>query len=159
VDVSLATPLHPRLQLNIPVLSAAMDTVTEAPLAIALARQGGLGVIHRNLSPQDQAAEVDKVKRSESGMITDPITLGPDAPLHEAEAIMSRYHIAGVPITEEGKLVGILTKPRYPVRHRSRCAGAQLHDCRGSDHRPRRDFAGGSQSTSSICIASRSCRS
>jgi IMP dehydrogenase len=109
VDVSLVTPLHPRLRLNIPVLSAAMDTVTEAPLAIALARQGGLGVIHRNLSPQSQAAEVDKVKRSESGMITDPITLGPDAPLHEAEAIMSRYHIAGVPITEEGKLVGILT--------------------------------------------------
>ncbi len=108
--VSLKTPLHEKLQLNIPVLSAAMDTVTEAALAIALARQGGLGIIHRNLSPEDQAAEVDKVKRSESGMITDPITLGPDAPLREAEAIMSRYHIAGVPITtEDGKLVGILT--------------------------------------------------
>ncbi len=108
--VSLKTPLHEKLPLNIPVLSAAMDTVTEAALAIALARQGGLGIIHRNLSPEDQAAEVDKVKRSESGMITDPITLGPDAPLREAEAIMSRYHIAGVPITtEDGKLVGILT--------------------------------------------------
>jgi IMP dehydrogenase len=108
-SVTLRTPLHEKLQLNIPVVYAAMDTVTEAPLAIALARQGGLGVIHRNLSPEDQAAEVDKVKRSESGMITDPITLGPNAPLHEAEAIMSRYHIAGVPITQEGKLVGILT--------------------------------------------------
>jgi len=118
-DVDLRTELHPRLRLNIPVLSAAMDTVTEARLAIALARQGGLGVIHRNLSPQDQAAEVDKVKRSESGMIVDPITLGPDALLSEAEAIMSRYHISGVPITDNGRLVGILTNRdiRFATRH------------------------------------------
>ncbi len=108
-QVDLRAPLHERLQLKIPVLSAAMDTVTEASLAIALARQGGLGVIHRNLSPEAQAAEVDKVKRSMSGMIVDPITLGPDAILTDAEAIMSRYHISGVPITEEGRLVGILT--------------------------------------------------
>ena len=108
-QVDLRAPLHEKLQLNIPVLSAAMDTVTEASLAIALARQGGLGVIHRNLSPEAQAAEVDKVKRSMSGMIVDPITLGPDATLADAEAIMSRYHISGVPITEEGRLVGILT--------------------------------------------------
>ncbi len=108
-DVDLHTRLHERLRLNIPVLSAAMDTVTEARMAIALARQGGIGVIHRNLSPEEQAAEVDKVKRSESGMIVDPITLGPGATLAEAEAIMSRYHISGVPITDEGKLVGILT--------------------------------------------------
>ncbi|HEY63958.1 MAG TPA: IMP dehydrogenase [Caldilineae bacterium] len=108
-EVDLSTRLHEKLQLHIPVLSAAMDTVTEARMAIALARQGGMGVIHRNLSPEEQAAEVDKVKRSESGMIVDPITLGPDATLAEAEAIMSRYHISGVPITENGKLVGILT--------------------------------------------------
>ncbi len=108
-ETDLRTRLHAKLQLNIPVLSAAMDTVTEARLAIALARQGGLGVIHRNLSPAAQAEEVDKVKRSESGMIVDPITLGPDATLAEAEAIMSRYHISGVPITDHGKLVGILT--------------------------------------------------
>ena len=108
-QVDLRAPLHEKLQLNIPVLSAAMDTVTEASLAIALARQGGLGVIHRNLSPEAQAAEVDKVKRSMSGMIVDPITLGPDATLADAEAIMSRYHISGVPIIEEGRLVGILT--------------------------------------------------
>ncbi len=108
-QVDLRTPLHEKLQLNIPVLSAAMDTVTEASLAIALARQGGMGIIHRNLSPDAQAAEVDKVKRSMSGMIVDPITLGPDATLAEAEAIMSRYHISGVPITEDGRLVGILT--------------------------------------------------
>ncbi len=118
-DVDLRTELHAKLRLNIPVLSAAMDTVTEARLAIALARQGGLGVIHRNLSPQDQAAEVDKVKRSESGMIVDPITLGPDALLSEAEAIMSRYHISGVPITDNGRLVGILTNRdiRFATRH------------------------------------------
>jgi len=86
-----------------------MDTVTEARLAIALARQGGLGVIHRNLSPASQAEEIDKVKRSESGMLADPITLGPEAILADAEAIMARYHISGVPITQNGRLVGILT--------------------------------------------------
>lgn len=97
--------------LNIPLLSAAMDTVTEARLAIALAREGGIGILHRNLSPEDQAKEVDKVKRSESGMITDPITLTPTASLSDAEALMSHYHISGVPIVEgpSNRLVGILT--------------------------------------------------
>jgi IMP dehydrogenase len=109
-EVDLSTQLHPRLKLNIPLLSAAMDTVTEGRLAIALARQGGLGVIHRNLSIEDQAREVDKVKRSQSGMIVDPITLPPDATLADAEAIMAHYRISGVPIVDEqGKLVGILT--------------------------------------------------
>jgi IMP dehydrogenase len=107
-DVSVQ--LTPGIQLNIPLLSAAMDTVTEARLAIALAREGGLGVIHRNLSPQDQAGEADKVKRSQSGMIVEPITLPPDAKLRQAEEIMSTYHISGVPITaDDGVLVGILT--------------------------------------------------
>lgn len=109
-EVDLSVQLHERLQLNIPVLSAAMDTVTESELAIALARQGGLGVIHRNLTIDAQAEEVDKVKRSESGMIVDPITLTPEEPLHAAEQVMSRYRISGVPITDAaGKLVGILT--------------------------------------------------
>lgn len=109
-DIDLSLQLHPSLRLNVPVLSAAMDTVTEAELAIALARQGGLGVIHRNLSIQAQAEEVDKVKRSESGMIVDPITLRPQNSLEEAESVMSRYHISGVPITDEdGRLIGILT--------------------------------------------------
>lgn len=109
-DIDISLRLHPRLRLNIPVLSAAMDTVSESELAIALARQGGLGVIHRNLTPEEQAEEVDKVKRSESGMIVDPITLPPDATLADAEMVMSRYHISGVPITDEaGVLVGILT--------------------------------------------------
>ncbi len=110
VEIDISIRLHERLQLNIPVLSAAMDTVTESELAIALARQGGLGVVHRNLMPQQQAEEVDKVKRSESGMIVDPITLSADATLADAEAVMSRYRISGVPITDDGgRLVGILT--------------------------------------------------
>jgi IMP dehydrogenase len=108
-DVSTATRLTADISLNIPILSAAMDTVTEARLAIALAREGGIGIIHRNLSIEDQAGEVDKVKRSESGMITDPITLGPDESLRKALGAMSKYHISGIPITQDGRLVGILT--------------------------------------------------
>jgi IMP dehydrogenase len=109
-EVDLRTRLIDDIHLNIPVISAAMDTVTEAPMAITLARLGGIGVIHRNLTPQEQAEEVDKVKRSESGMIVDPITLRPEATLAQAEALMSRYHISGIPITDEvGRLVGILT--------------------------------------------------
>ncbi len=109
-DVDLSTRLTRDISLNIPVLSAAMDTVSQAQMGIGLARQGGLAVIHRNLSPEAQADEVDKVKRSEAGMIVDPITLRPDATLADAEAIMSRYHISGVPITSaDGVLLGILT--------------------------------------------------
>ena len=108
-EVDTSSYLTSSIQLNIPLVSAAMDTVTEARLAIALAREGGIGIIHRNLSIEDQAREVDKVKRSESGMIVDPITLPPTATLAEAEALMSRFHISGVPITEGERLVGILT--------------------------------------------------
>ncbi|MBK8984758.1 MAG: IMP dehydrogenase [Chloroflexi bacterium] len=109
-DVSLRTRLVRDIYLNIPVLSAAMDTVSEAPMGIGLARMGGLAVIHRNLAPADQAAEVDKVKRSEAGMIVDPITLKADDTLADAETLMSRYRISGVPITDDdGRLVGILT--------------------------------------------------
>ena len=109
-DVRTATRFTTDITLNIPIASAAMDTVTEARLAIALAREGGIGIIHRNLSIEDQAGEVDKVKRSESGMITDPITLGPDDSLKSALDVMKKYHISGIPITDEdGRLVGILT--------------------------------------------------
>ena len=108
-ETDVCVQLTPQIRLNIPVLAAAMDTVTEARLAIALAREGGLGIIHRNMPPEAQAAEVEKVKRSQSGMIVEPISLSPDAPLSRAEEIMSTYHISGVPITENGKLVGILT--------------------------------------------------
>jgi IMP dehydrogenase len=109
-DVSTRTRLTATIVLEIPILSAAMDTVTEAPLAIALAREGGLGVVHRNLEIAQQAAEVDKVKRSEAGMIVDPVTLRPHASVAEALAVMRTYHISGVPITDDdGLLVGILT--------------------------------------------------
>jgi IMP dehydrogenase len=109
-QTEVSAQLTRTIRLNIPLLSAAMDTVTEARLAIALAREGGIGIIHRNLSPQAQAAEVDKVKRSQSGMIVEPITLPPEALLRQAEDIMSTYHISGVPIVQaDGSLVGILT--------------------------------------------------
>jgi IMP dehydrogenase len=108
-QVDVSTRLTRNIRLNIPLLSAAMDTVTESALAIALAREGGIGVIHKNLSIEQQAIEVDRVKRSESGMIVDPVTLGPDARVGEAEALMAKYKISGLPITEGGRLVGILT--------------------------------------------------
>ena len=109
-DADLRTPLTKTIQLNIPILSAAMDTVTESGLAIALAREGGMGVIHKNMTPEQQAAEVDKVKRSESGMISNPVTMGPDEPVSDALEMMARFRISGVPITDKtGKLVGILT--------------------------------------------------
>src|ERR687896_1191893 len=109
-DVSTVTRLTPSIELNVPIVSAAMDTVTEARLAIALAREGGLGIVHRNLSIEDQVAEVDKVKRSESGMIVEPLTLRPDDSVADALELMERYRISGVPIVDEGGvLVGILT--------------------------------------------------
>ena len=108
-EVDLGTNLTRTIRLNIPLLSAAMDTVTESQMAIAMAREGGMGVIHRNLPIPIQAAEVDKVKKSESGMIVDPITMDPDQKIHEALEIMKKYRISGVPVTRLGKLVGILT--------------------------------------------------
>ena len=108
-DVSLGVQLTPKIKLNIPVLSAAMDTVTDSRLAIAIAREGGLGVIHKNMSIAEQAAHVDRVKRSEHGVITDPFSLSPEHLISDAKALMARYRISGVPITEGTKLVGILT--------------------------------------------------
>jgi IMP dehydrogenase len=110
IETNVKANLTAEIQLNIPLLSAAMDTVSEARLAIALAREGGIGIIHRNMSPKQQAAEVDQVKRSQSGMISNPITLPPEATLQQAEEIMSTYKISGVPIVDKkNKLVGILT--------------------------------------------------
>src|SRR5438270_3950666 len=103
------TQLTPRIELKIPIVSAAMDTVTESRMAIALAQQGGIGIVHRNLTIEQQAGEVDKVKRSESGMIVDPITMSPDDKISDALEVMRRYRISGVPITKNKKLVGILT--------------------------------------------------
>lgn len=117
------------IELAIPLVSAAMDKVTEARMAVAMARHGGIGVIHRNMSIADQAAEVQKVKRSQSGMITDPVTLGPEARLHDAESLMHRFKFSGVPITDtDGRLVGILTN-------------RDIRFCEGSDfERPVSDF-------------------
>ena len=108
-EVDTRSCLTRRIGLNVPIVSAAMDTVTESHLAIALAQQGGIGIIHRNMSVERQAEEVDRVKRSESGMIVDPITISPDLPISAAQELMARYRISGVPVTKDGKLVGILT--------------------------------------------------
>ncbi len=108
-DVDVRTHLTKNITLNIPVMSAGMDTVTEAEMAIAIAREGGIGVIHKNMSIDEQAREVKLVKRSEHGIIVDPIYLAPDNTLSDADELMNKYHISGVPITENGKLVGIIT--------------------------------------------------
>jgi len=108
-EVNVATAIAPGIEMNIPLISSAMDTVTESRLAIALARQGGIGIIHKNLTPEAQAGEVDKVKKSESGMIVDPITLPPDKTIGDALEVMRHFSISGIPITENGRLVGILT--------------------------------------------------
>ena len=108
-DVDLRTTLCKGIELNIPILSAAMDTVTESALAIAMAREGGMGILHKNMSIEDQAKEVDRVKRSEHGVITDPFFLEPQHLVRDAVSLMERYKISGVPITSGGKLVGILT--------------------------------------------------
>lgn len=108
-QVSTQTRLTRNISLNTPLVSAAMDTVTESRLAIAMAQQGGLGVVHRNLTIEQQAGEIDKVKRSESGMIVDPVTIAPEQPIAAALDLMRRYKISGVPVTSKGKLVGILT--------------------------------------------------
>jgi IMP dehydrogenase len=109
-DADTGTRLTKRIRLNIPILSAAMDTVTEAPLAIALARIGGIGIMHRVLNPEKQAAEVAKVKKSESGIITHPITISPEATIGETLALMERHEISGIPVTDQRRLVGIVTR-------------------------------------------------
>ena len=108
-DVKLETNLTKKLKLNIPLMSASMDTVTESKMAIAMAREGGIGIIHKNMSIEQQAAEVDRVKRQENGVITDPFSLAPDNTINDALNLMSKYRISGVPITTNGKLVGIVT--------------------------------------------------
>jgi IMP dehydrogenase len=108
-EVNTHTRLTSHIQINIPIVSSAMDTVTESRLAIAMAREGGIGIIHRVLSPADQAAEVDKVKKSESGMILDPVTISPEQTIRDAHQLMAKYRISGIPVTKNKKLVGILT--------------------------------------------------
>ena len=108
-DVQVGTYLTRNLKLNIPLVSAAMDTVTEAETAICMAREGGIGIIHRNMSIETEAREVDKVKKSESGMIVDPVTISPERPVEDVLQVMTRYRISGVPVTDGDRLVGIVT--------------------------------------------------
>jgi IMP dehydrogenase len=108
-ETDISTLLTRNIKINIPIVSAAMDTVTDANLAISIAREGGIGILHRAMSPDRQASEVDKVKKSESGMILDPIIISPDSPISEAMTLMERYRISGIPVTDRGKLIGILT--------------------------------------------------
>jgi len=125
-EVDIRTQLTKTITLNVPVVSAAMDTVTEAPLAIAMAQEGGLGFIHKNMTVEAQASEVDKVKRSESGMIVDPVTVSPTAKVAEALELMSRYRISGVPVTKGSKLVGILTNRDLRFETRTNLAVSEL---------------------------------
>jgi IMP dehydrogenase len=125
-QADVSTRLTRRITLKVPIVSAAMDTVTEAHLAIALAQEGGLGIIHKNMSISQQAQEVDKVKRSESGMIVDPVTVAPDAQVAEALALMARYRISGVPVTVGTKLVGILTNRDLRFETRTNLAVSEL---------------------------------
>ena len=118
-EADTTTRVTPRIELRVPIVSSAMDTVTESHMAIALAQQGGIGIIHRNMSIERQAEEVDRVKRSESGMIVDPVTIEPERKIAEALELMSRYRISGVPVTKNGRLVGILTNRdlRFETRY------------------------------------------
>ena len=108
-DANTQTQFSRNITLNIPLVSAAMDTVTEAHTAISMAREGGIGIIHRNMSVESQAKEVDQVKKSESGMIIDPLTIDPDQPIEDVLAMMKQYRISGVPVEKNGRLVGIVT--------------------------------------------------
>lgn len=130
-EVDLSTRLTNKIKLNIPMMSAAMDTVTESNMAIAVAREGGIGIIHKNMSMEEQAAEVDKVKRSEHGVIVDPFSLSPEHTLADAEQLMAKYKISGVPITEGERLVGILTN--RDLKFETNYA-KKIKDCMTKDH-------------------------
>ncbi|QUH19926.1 IMP dehydrogenase [Alkaliphilus sp. B6464] len=129
-QVDVSTYLTKKIKLNIPLMSAGMDTVTEAKMAISMAREGGIGIIHKNMSIEEQALEVDKVKRSEHGVIVDPFFLSPDHIIEDALELMARYRISGVPITEAGKLVGIITNRdiRFETNHKKKISDAMTKD-------------------------------
>ena len=138
--MDLSTKLTESISLNIPLMSAAMDTVTEARTAICMAREGGIGVIHKNMSPQEQALEVDQVKKSgKRHMIVDPITMEPKQKIYEALQLMEQYRISGVPITENGRLVGILTNRDLRFETQLDQPIENVHDQGPSGHRPSRN--------------------
>ena len=159
-DVSVVSRFTRGIELRIPLVSAAMDTVTESEMAIAMARAGGIGVLHKNMSIDRQAAEVDRVKRSESGMILKPITLRPSDTVREATALMHRFRISGVPIVdEEERLVGIITNRDLQFERNLDRPLARGDDERGPDHRARRHDARRSGADPRPTTGSRSCRS
>jgi IMP dehydrogenase len=129
-ESDVSTLLTKNIRINIPIVTAAMDTVTESELAIAIAREGGIGIVHRAMSPERQKAEIDRVKKSESGMILDPITIPPDAPISDALALMKQYKISGVPVTENGKLIGIITNRdlRFETQFRKKVSRVMTKD-------------------------------
>ena len=158
-QVSTQTQLTRDITLNTPLLSSAMDTVTESRMAIAMAQQGGIGMVHRNLTIEAQAGEIDKVKRSESGMIVDPVTIGPDQMIADALEVMRRYRISGVPVTQGTEAGGHSHQPRSALRDAHRYSHQRSDDQEEPDHRagghharrsgadparaPRREAAGG----------------
>ena len=145
-DVDLSTNLTKNIRLNIPIMSAAMDTVTEYRMAIAIAREGGIGVIHKSMPIDMQAEQVDMVKRSENGVITNPFYLGPDNTLGEADALMGKFRISGVPIVDKaGKLIGIITNRDMKFEEDMTRPHTRRHDERGPCHRPRGHDARGGQ--------------
>ncbi len=135
-DCDVRTQLTRHIRLNIPIVSSPMDTVTESELAIALAQEGGIGIIHKNMPGHRQAREVDKVKRSENGIITDPITLPPDETVGTARQIMEEQHIGGVPITVNGTLRGIITRRDLRFMHGQQSAAFRGHDQGKPGHGP-----------------------
>lgn len=141
--IDLTTYLTKKIKLNIPMMSAAMDTVTEHRMAIAMARQGGIGIIHKNMSIEEQADEVDKVKRSENGVITDPFYLSPEHTLEDANNLMAKFRISGVPITENGKLVGIITNRDLKFETDFSKKNQGIHDLREPDYRKGWHYPGG----------------
>ena len=146
--IDLKTHLTKKIVLNIPMMSAAMDTVTESKMAIAMARQGGIGIIHKNMSIEAQADEVDKVKRSENGVITDPFFLSPDNTLQDADNLMAKFRISGVPITENGRLVGIITNRDLKFETDFTKKISESMTSEGSDHRSGRNYLRRSQKDS-----------
>ena len=154
-QVDTRTCFTRKLELNIPLASAAMDTVTESNLAMAIARQGGIGIVHRNMPIDRQAEEVDRVKRSESGMIVDPVTISPDITLRQALEIMEKYRISGLPVTARLSPHRHSHQPRPALRKKSQSARQLGDDERQSRHRPRRHHARRSRSASCKNIASK----
>ncbi len=155
-----STQLSRRVRLKVPLVSSPMDTVTESRMAIAMARAGGLGVLHRNLAPEEQAAQVEVVKRSEAGMVTDPVTCSPDDTLADVDALCSRFRISGLPVTDgDGQPRRDHHEPRHALRDGPQPSRPRGHDARAADHRADRGVRRGRARACCGATSWRSCRS